>query len=187
MKTSKIEVSCMCCSVKFFKKTCEIKKSPNHFCSRSCSVKINNLGKRRHPPRNCVKCNKQYITNKTHRSLRRCECCIKQIMTSQEAKEMTLEQHLERDSIKDKHPSWKAAHIRNFNRSWNKDLLGLSCQMCGYKHHIELAHIKPISSFSEQDKLGVINDPSNILVLCPNHHWELDNNILSAADIPARD
>jgi predicted restriction endonuclease len=107
-------------------------------------------------------------------------------MTPQQAKEMTLEQHLRRESIKDKHPSWKSAHIRNFNRSWNKDLLNLSCQVCGYKHHIELAHIKPISSFSEQDKLGVINDSSNILVLCPNHHWEFDNNVLLLTDIPIR-
>lgn len=186
MSINKTEVLCKCCNVTFFKLNCQIKKSPNHFCSKSCSAKINNLGKRRHPPRNCVNCNKNYITTKTHRSLRRCEECIKQLMTPQEGKNMTLQQHLERDSIKDKPHSWRLAHIRHYNRSWNKDLLKFPCQVCGYSKHIELAHIKPMHSFSLNDKLGDINASSNIVVLCPNHHWEFDNGLIDIKDIPNR-
>jgi len=186
MSMSKSEVSCLCCNVKFLKFNKEIIKSPNHFCSRSCAAKINNLGKRRHPPRNCVKCNKEYTTTKNHNSLRRCEECLATIMSPEQGKKMTIQQHLERDSIKNKHPSWKMAHIRAYNRSWNKELTKLPCQVCGYDKHTELAHIKPIHSFSLDSELGVINDPANILVLCRNHHWEFDNNLLKLEDIPNR-
>lgn len=79
-----------------------------------------------------------------------------------------------------------SSEIRNFNRSWNKELILLSCQVCGYSLHVELAHIKPISSFSEETPLTVVNDPTNILVLCRNHHWEQEHGFLLLNDIPAR-
>ena len=51
--------------------------------------------------------------------------------------------------------------------------------MCGYDNHIEVAHIKPISSFDDNTKLSEINHKNNIVALCPNHHWEFDNNLIS--------
>lgn len=48
------------------------------------------------------------------------------------------------------------------------------CQYCGYDKHVEVCHIKPIHSFHEDTLVTVINDPSNILILCPNCHWEHD-------------
>jgi hypothetical protein len=174
-------------------KTCdkEVRRTPSEisgktFCSRSCAARTNNLGKRRHPPRNCKKCSKEYLTNKNHKSLSICQDCKASIFTSEQAKQMTLSYYMTRDSVKNKHPSWKYNHVRNFNRSWNKDLVNKPCQVCKYNTHTELAHIKPISSFSDDTKLCVINDPSNILVLCPNHHWEFDSGILKLEDIPTR-
>lgn len=79
-----------------------------------------------------------------------------------------------------------SSEIRNFNRSWNKNLIFLPCQVCNYSLHVELAHIKPISSFSKETLLSVVNDPSNILVLCRNHHWEQEHGFLLLKDIPAR-
>ena len=40
---------------------------------------------------------------------------------------------------------------------------------------IEVCHIKPIRQFSEDTLLSVINDKTNLLLLCPNCHWEYDN------------
>lgn len=37
-----IEVECLFCNVKFYKRRNQAKRSPNHFCSRSCSVSFNN-------------------------------------------------------------------------------------------------------------------------------------------------
>lgn len=56
--------------------------------------------------------------------------------------------------------------IKNFANSPVKNV--------GYSKYVELAHVKAISSFPETATLGEINDPSNIFVLCPNCHRELD-------------
>ena len=50
------------------------------------------------------------------------------------------------------------------------------CSKCGYSKHVEVCHIKPISSFPEDTRLSIINDPSNLILLCPNCHWEFDND-----------
>lgn len=41
------------------------------------------------------------------------------------------------------------------------------CQLCRYSNYVEAAHIKPKSE-------GGSEKPSNILILCPNHHKEFD-------------
>lgn len=53
------------------------------------------------------------------------------------------------------------------------------CQNCGYSIHIEICHIHAINSFSEDTPISVINDPDNLVALCPNCHWEFDHNELS--------
>ena len=52
------------------------------------------------------------------------------------------------------------------------------CEICGYTHHVEVAHIKPVSSFNETATIREINSIDNLIGLCPNHHWEYDNGIL---------
>jgi predicted HNH restriction endonuclease len=41
-----------------------------------------------------------------------------------------------------------------------------------------VCHIKPISSFEETVYLSVINSQDNLVLLCPNCHWEFDNGHL---------
>ena len=53
------------------------------------------------------------------------------------------------------------------------------CVICGYDKHIEIAHIKSVSEFSDDALVSEINDINNLVALCPNHHWEFDNGILS--------
>ena len=43
-------------------------------------------------------------------------------------------------------------------------------------------HIKDISIFNKNTNISIVNHPSNIIGLCKNHHWELDNNKLSDDD-----
>lgn len=92
-----------------------------------------------------------------------------------------------KESVAGKHPSWRNSHIRNQCRAWNKELAKLPCQKCGYSLHVELCHIIPVSSFSDDAKLVEINHPDNILVLCNRDHWEFDNGHLALDDIPMRD
>lgn len=54
-----------------------------------------------------------------------------------------------------------------------------SCQVCGYNKHVEVCHIKPISKFDHSSLISEINHPDNLYILCPNCHWEFDNNILT--------
>ncbi len=94
-------------------------------------------------------------------------------------KSCTLKEYQDKLSVKGKHQSWKNSHIREFNRSWNKNLLKFPCANCGYDKHVELAHIKPLFSFPESATIGEVNDPNNIIQLCPNCHWEFDSGSLS--------
>lgn len=52
------------------------------------------------------------------------------------------------------------------------------CEVCGYSHHVEVAHIRPVSDFSDTASIREINSIDNLIGLCPNHHWEFDNGIL---------
>lgn len=52
------------------------------------------------------------------------------------------------------------------------------CAICGYSNHVEVAHIKPVSDFEDSATVREINSLSNLIGLCPNHHWEYDNGIL---------
>jgi len=49
-----------------------------------------------------------------------------------------------------------------------------TCYICGYKH-VEIAHIKGVADFDDNALLYTMSLPSNLVGLCPNHHWELDS------------
>ena len=53
------------------------------------------------------------------------------------------------------------------------------CAICGYDKHIEVAHIKAVSEFDDNATIGEINAITNLIGLCPNHHWEYDNGLLN--------
>lgn len=156
---------------------CKKETTNPKYCSRSCSAIQSNKKHKKHKPkiRTCTKCNAIFTRDKKHRSSNKCHKCYFDMF---DLPNKTLKEYWEKESIKNKHPSWKNVHIRALNRSWNKKLLSNGCVVCGYKLHVELAHIKSISSFSETSKLYEVNAPENILPLCPNHHWEFDNNYL---------
>lgn len=59
------------------------------------------------------------------------------------------------------------------------------CEKCGYDKHVEACHIKPISSFSHDTLISTINDPKNILALCPNCHWEFDHKVEVEGNAPS--
>lgn len=53
------------------------------------------------------------------------------------------------------------------------------CKNCGYNKHVEVCHIKSVASFPGDATLFEINNEENLIYLCPNCHWEFDNNQLS--------
>ena len=57
--------------------------------------------------------------------------------------------------------------------------LDRKCHVCGYKTHTQICHKKQINSFNKNTKLKEVNDINNLVILCPNHHWELDHGVLA--------
>lgn len=57
------------------------------------------------------------------------------------------------------------------------------CVRCRYDKHVEVAHIRAVSSFPKAATYAEVNAPENLLILCPNCHWEFDRGMFSLAEI----
>ena len=71
-------------------------------------------------------------------------------------------------------------HARKIAQKHN---LLLKCALCDYTLHIDACHIKSISSFPPKTLISEINDISNLIGLCKNHHWEFDHGHISLEHI----
>lgn len=148
------------------------------YCSKSCAAKHTNvLFPKKKTKKKCVDCGQSVISYKHDR----CKIHHQEYKKYKEDtlyQNKTLEEYRNKLSVKGKHPSWLNSHIRIFCRSWNKPLTKLPCANCGYNLHVELCHIKDVSSFSETATLIEVNSKENVIQLCRNCHWEFDNNII---------
>ena len=72
--------------------------------------------------------------------------------------------------------------ITSNNRQRNRELKKLPCIVCGYTKHVQLAHVRPVHTFSSSATLREINAKDNVIPLCPNHHWEYDHDLLELVD-----
>ncbi len=117
----------------------------------------------------CPECSKRMI----YKESKTCKFCIKK---ERDWEELTL-----KEAIYEKHHKSSAyALVRSRARSLTKKWkIPMVCMSCGYNKHVEICHVKPISEFAEDSTLSVINDKENLLVLCPNCHWEFDNKLIS--------
>jgi len=173
-------MNCITCFAKL--KTRDQKK----FCSRSCAAKHNNTIKpkrRSTRTQNCRGCGVVSYPNKYGRLNVFCITCIahKKHLQGKDRNEATIAEIAERkganryDQIR--------SHAYGLYKAEKANPL---CQCCGYNKHIEICHIRPISSFPKETKLKVVNVRENILFLCPNCHWEFDHNLLSLNEINGR-
>lgn len=78
--------------------------------------------------------------------------------------------------------TWQSArsgirkHAQNiYFKNYNKEY---KCVVCGYNKYIEVCHKKSVSSFGDDTLIKDINNIDNLIGLCPNCHWEFDNNLL---------
>lgn len=71
----------------------------------------------------------------------------------------------------------------NFYKHYGKSS---ECEHCGYSKHTENCHIRPVSDFEDGDTVWDCNKPDNMVFLCRNCHWELDNGILTIEEIRDR-
>lgn len=85
---------------------------------------------------------------------------------------ITLEEY--RKSSKNTHQYH--ARIRSLARSSFKK--AKKCQICEYNTYVEICHIKAIKDFDMSTPISIVNDSSNLVCLCPNHHKEFDLGLI---------
>lgn len=81
--------------------------------------------------------------------------------------------------------NWQSARTefrRHAEKVFNSIYPERKCVVCGYLKHVEIAHIKAVSEFSDDATLIEINVLTNLVGLCPNHHWEFDHECMSKED-----
>ena len=160
--------------------TCNKVTNNPRFCSRTCAVSFNNkAGKTGRKKIKafllCQVCGKS-ITGDSNNKRKRCEQCLDTIKTSdghfRPIAEISKGMLLTNDTQ-------KYRRIRNLARIVaERSGILRQCRVCGYSKHVECCHVKPIRDFLLKTPVQVINDPSNLIGLCPTHHWEFDNGIL---------
>ena len=149
---------------------CGAEHSNPKFCSRSCSAKYNNrMNPKRKPEHRCIDCGVPINAKR-----KRCRKHYQEWIQKQVPADLTLSEA----TYAKGHRSSAYALVRTRARAVAKKLGYTKCAVCGYDKHIEIAHIKGISEFSEDTLLTVINAPDNLIALCPNHHWEYDAGVL---------
>ncbi len=149
-------------------------KPNNHrqiFCSKSCSNKINKVKKGLFKECICINCNKPFLNTGNKNIVCSLICSMEINM-----KKTPLSSLIKRTGAN------AYDSIRSRARTYSKYIHSLECQKCGYKNHYEVCHIKAINQFDfNTSTLWDVNQPSNLIHLCPNHHWELDNGIIGPA------
>lgn len=160
-------VNCSNCDISFSKVQSQL-KSKNHFCSSSCSAIFNNkIYRKKEHFNKCVKCGEK--TDKSR--ARYCNLC---------SKNESLIPRLEKTIAEMENPTQRTRYspIRLHARHITKKLSQV-CKKCSYDKHVETCHIKGVSTFSKDTKMDIVNSLDNLVLLCPNCHWELDHGLLT--------
>lgn len=139
------------------------------YCSRTCANTVNgNLyPSRTRMPRFCKKCKVEVPGRRTV-----CDSCSRKVV---DWHTVTL------GSLRDRALQQYAAQIRNQARlAYQRSGRPTECAVCGYSRHVEICHIRAISQFEPTASVAEVNKLENLVALCPNHHWEFDNDLLAS-------
>lgn len=143
------------------------------FCCQSCAASYNNRAKpKRQPEGNCRRCNKVISTARTY-----CSDCWSGMLKS------TRDRSLAEIEYKTGHKSAAFSAVREHARRKSRFARVHQCERCGYSKHVECCHIRAISEFPADATVAEVNADENILVLCPNCHWEFDRGMLDISEI----
>lgn len=161
---------------------CNVNIKPRlKFCSTRCSIKYNNIhihgpgGARKGTGRGTPLCKMCSTARAKWYGSRFCiECSASRSLYHSDPTIAKLKEHYTDAN----HSTAAYSYIRMHGRSVICKNQKLPCTNCGYDKHTEVCHIKAISTFPDTARLSEINSPLNLIYLCPNCHWEFDNNIL---------
>ena len=184
-------------------KNCNKETKNKKFCSRNCSAKVTNVGIKR----NIIsKLSDDYIllqfnnssslidfysklgysNRPTTKGMNELKNKMKELSISIDKFKKNLIQHKTKEELFNTRANWQSARssiARHSRVIYNNSDKPKECLKCKYNTHIEIAHIKSVSDFNEESSILEINHIDNLIALCPNHHWELDNGFLNINDI----
>jgi 5-methylcytosine-specific restriction endonuclease McrA len=137
------------------------------FCSISCSNKYKHIKK----TYSCIRCNITISIGWTTKKY--CSSCFKKSNNYKDWSSITLG-----DVFKDRTVYQAHARVRSVARSfYSQSGRDKVCNKCSYSKFVEICHIKPLSKFSKDTPISVINSTDNLVALCPNCHWEHDHGL----------
>lgn len=160
-------VICKNCNVEFFKKNYEARTCNNHYCSVKCSNSVNNKSRKRSRKSKYCRCGCD-ITYRQNLKSKICDDC--RLMKTVD--NQTVEQAISNYSGTNRYRKIRDSAHNKYKK------LATNCQICNYSNHVEICHIKAISTFSLDTLVKEVNAKDNIAFLCPNHHWELDHGFI---------
>lgn len=186
-KECHVTVSCKNCGKEFDILRGEYNKNEtkNFFCSHSCSASFNNKNRtivRKH------KDNRKKTNNNEHDNCPICGC--RKMRTSELCRNCRNKE--KRNNIKKKTLRYFTegkTHLTTVCNEIRKDAkrtIEESCKekVCAYCHNheyddiLEVHHIKGILKFDKDATISEINDVSNLVWLCPNHHRMLELGLI---------
>jgi len=144
------------------------------FCNSSCAAKYNN------PLKQSRKVVKYCACGTTiGKNAQRCGACVGK---AQSIKVRNTERKVTKGELFARRGSWQSARTgirRTSARNFDKANRDKTCAICGYDKHIDIAHIKSVSSFPDTATIAEICVADNLVGLCPNCHWEYDHGKLN--------
>jgi hypothetical protein len=137
------------------------------YCSRSCAATSNNRSMpKRVKSTRCITC--QEPIKWGHR---RCKTCHDALYR--------LDQKTLREAARGRTDASRYTGVRSHARKvYAESGRPRKCAVCGYSTHVEICHIREISTFPAETPVIEINDLANLVALCPNHHWEFDHGLI---------
>lgn len=142
-------------------KTCGADTPNASFCSSSCSSKRCGLPRMK-PQGTCLTCACPVPKRRKY-----CVTC---------SPRRSLDDSRTIGSIADtgRHRSQRYAQLHQHSRKTYWAANPYECLNCKYSKHVEVCHIRPISSYPPETLISTVNHLDNLVGLCPNCHWEFD-------------
>jgi hypothetical protein len=163
------------------------KDDPNKLTTGESRHK-NNVEKYNKNPNYCIRCNKKIehrSTRKVYRTRKLQYCsrsCGRFHMHEKNPRPFALNETTTKGELlksRKNYNSYRAYISKHANEVFKlHNYKEIKCAVCGYDKYVDVAHIKSVSSFSEDTLIYEINDIKNLIGLCPNCHWEYDNGLL---------
>lgn len=172
MIINKIKKECRECKTNFQVEACHL-TPVSHFKGSDTLQEINGIH------------NLAYLCPNHHAVLDRPRNRLKEVADFRKHRGIKLiKRNIDNETIRSRTKLGKKSNkyesIRNHARTKIiNSTLPIQCHICHFDQATEICHLKPIADFSPDALLSEVNDLSNLIILCPNHHWKLDSGNLA--------